>query len=65
LIIIFKDADAMALDKMKEEINDLFRKYFIDTVALVLMSNDEFSKRQRLADKFVLNLLQNIKDPIK
>jgi hypothetical protein len=55
----------MALDKMKEEINDLFRKYFIDTVALVLMSNDEFSKRQRLADKFVLNLLQNIKDPIK
>ncbi len=61
LILIHKNMEKEPLDRLREEINSTFRDYFIDSVAIVCMSADEFQKRYRLADKFVLNLMRNLK----
>ncbi len=56
--------DASAVDflpKIKEDIARIFDWYLLrtDTNKLVLMSQSEFDKRYRLADKFVLQLMRD------
>jgi len=57
LVVIYKNCDKQALDAIKDAITLLFRDYFIETVNVTFMNNDEFQRRYRLADKFVLQLM--------
>ena len=58
LVIIYKSLERPMVDKIKEEISDIFKDYFIDMVNVVFMTSDDFQRRYRLADKFVLNLMR-------
>jgi len=60
LIVLYKNCEKPQIDKIKENINDIFSKYFIDVVSVVFMSANERNKRHRLADRFVLNIMRNI-----
>lgn len=65
LIIIYKPAAVDYLPKIKEDVERLLDSYLIrsDTNQnkLVLMSQSEFEKRYRLADKFVLTIMRQCK----
>lgn len=57
-LVIVHDAKAkVKIPEIKEQITLIFRKYLIEVVNVVFMSSDEFQKRHRLADKFVLTLM--------
>jgi hypothetical protein len=58
LAIVYKNVDKNVLDAIKEAIGSLFRNYFIETAQVVFMSQEEFQRRYRLADKFVLQLMR-------
>lgn len=58
LVIIYKNLEKPQIDKIKESISDIFRWYFIEIVNVVFMSLDEWNKRYRLADRFVLDILR-------
>ncbi|HRX64228.1 MAG TPA: hypothetical protein P5060_03940 [Candidatus Absconditabacterales bacterium] len=58
LVVIYKNLEKPQIDKIKESISDIFRGYFIDTVNVVFMSLDEWNKRYRLADRFVLDIMR-------
>ncbi len=60
LIVIYKNAEKPQIDKIKDEINSIFRDYFIEIVYVVFMSNEEREKRYRLADRFVLQIMRSI-----
>jgi len=60
-LIVLHCEDNNEIDKIKEKINDIFTNYFIDIVSVVFMSSSERDKRYRLADRFVLNIMKNIK----
>lgn len=62
LVIIYKNAEKPQIDTIKENINDIFRGYFIETVSVVFMSAEEWQKRYRLADRFVLQIMRHIKE---
>ena len=62
LVIIYKNAEKPQIDTIKENINDIFRRYFIETVSVVFMSAEERQKRYRLADRFVLQIMRHIKE---
>lgn len=62
LVVIYRNLEKEQIDLMKEKINTLFKDFFIDTAAMVCMAAEEFEKRYKLADKFVLNLMRNIKN---
>jgi len=59
LVIIYKNCEKPQLDLIKDQINDIFRNYYIETVAVVFMSIEEWQKRYRLADRFVLQIMRN------
>ena len=57
-LVIVHDASAKEkIPDIKMKITEIFEKYLIMTVNVVFMSSDEFQKRNRLADKFVLTLM--------
>lgn len=58
LVVIYKNLEKPQIDKIKESISEIFRLYFIDTVNVVFMSLDEWNKRYRLADRFVLDIIR-------
>lgn len=58
LVVIYKNLEKPQIEKIKESINDIFRWYFIDLVSVVFMSIDEWNKRYRLADRFVLDIMR-------
>jgi hypothetical protein len=58
LVVIYKNLEKPQIEKIKESINDIFRWYFIDMVSVVFMSIDEWNKRYRLADRFVLDIMR-------
>lgn len=60
LVVVYKNAEKPQIDKVKEEINSIFREYFIEIVYVVFMSNEEREKRYRLADRFVLQIMRSI-----
>lgn len=59
LVIVHKNVEKQTLDAIKEAIGWLFRHYFIETAQVVFMSLEEFQRRYRLADKFVLQLMRS------
>ncbi|HCY20900.1 TPA: hypothetical protein DIC40_03460 [Patescibacteria group bacterium] len=60
LVVIYKNAEKPQIDKIKDEINTIFRNYFIEIVYVVFMSTEEREKRYRLADRFVLQIMRSI-----
>lgn len=58
LVVIYKNLEKPQIDKIKESISDIFRWYFIEVVNVVFMSLDEWNKRYRLADRFVLDIMR-------
>lgn len=62
LVIIYKNCEKPQIDTIKEQINNIFRSYFIETVSVVFMSLEEWQKRYRLADRFVLQIMRNVKE---
>lgn len=58
MVIIYKNCEKALLDVVKDDISNVFRNYFIETAQISFMSLDEFQRRYRLADKFVLNLMR-------
>ncbi len=64
LVIVHDVWEREATDKIKFDINHIFSRYHTDTVKLVFMSTDEYEKRNRLADKFVLQVMTNMKEQI-
>ncbi len=62
LVIIYKNCEKPQIDSIKENINNIFRGYFIETVSVVFMSLEERQKRYRLADRFVLQIMRHIKE---
>ena len=63
LVIVYKNCDKLLTDKIKEDINNIFRNYFIEVVSLVFMPSDEWEKRTRLADRFVLQIMRSLPAP--
>lgn len=57
IVVVYTYIDREAVDYIKREINELFRWYFIEIISMVFMSKDDFLRRYRLADKFVLSLI--------
>lgn len=60
LVVIYKNCDKAQTDQIKEEINNIFRNYFIELVSVVFMPADEWEKRHRLADRFVLQIIRSL-----
>ncbi len=58
LVLIYQEWVKEQLTEVKEQITEIFRKYLIELVNVSFMSCDEFDKRYRLADKFVLQLMR-------
>lgn len=59
-IVIIHDADAKEMTpEIKNKVTHIFARYHTDMVKLVFMSSSEFDKRNRLADKFVLDMMTN------
>lgn len=59
LVVIHKNIEKHSLDAIKEDITKLFEWYFINSAKVAFMSTDEFQRRYRLADKFVLQLMRS------
>lgn len=62
MVLIYKNCEKALLDVVKDDISNVFRNYFIETAQISFMSLDEFQRRYRLADKFVLNLMRTRSD---
>lgn len=60
IVVIYKNCEAEALEKIKQELWQVFRNFMIENPSAVFMSADEFQKRYRLADKFVLNIMRTV-----
>ncbi len=58
MVIIYKNCEKSLLDVVKDDISNIFRNFFIETAQISFMSIEEFQRRYRLADKFVLNLMR-------
>jgi len=61
LIVLYKNCESHQTTKIKDDISKIFWTYFIDMVSVVFMSASEREKRYRLADRFVLNIMRNLK----
>lgn len=61
IILIYKNCEKEQLDKIKEEVWEIFKKYFIETVYITCMSYKEREQRYRLADRFVLRIMREVK----
>ncbi len=62
-IVIIHEATGKELTPdIKNQVTHIFANYHTDTVKLVFMSLDEFNKRVRLTDKFVLGMMTNAKE---
>jgi hypothetical protein len=46
------------IDRLKTNIAELFREFYVENISVVFMSADEWEKRYRLADKFVLQVIR-------
>lgn len=59
LIVIYKNCERPEMEGIKTDIETIFRSSFIETISVVFMSAEEWDKRYRLADKFVLNIMKH------
>jgi hypothetical protein len=58
LVIVYQNCEKPLLDVLKDEINELFRKYSIELVYVTFLSTGERQKRYQLADRFVLSVMR-------
>lgn len=58
LVIVYKNCEKAQIDQIKEDINNIFRSYYIEMVSVVFMSLEDRQKRYRLADRFVLQIMR-------
>ena len=58
LVIIYKNVEKEQTLKIREEIWDIFKEYFIETWNVVFMSTEDRERRYRYADRFVLNIMR-------
>ncbi len=60
LVVIYKNCEKPQIDMIKENINEIFRKYFIEIVSVVFMHVEERQKRDRMADRFVIQIKKSL-----
>ncbi len=60
LVVIYKNCEKPQIDMIKENINEIFRSYFIEVVSVVFMGVEEWQKRDRLADRFVIQIKKSL-----
>ena len=60
LVVIYKNCEKPQIDMIKDNINEIFRAYFIELVSVVFMSTEEWQKRDRLADRFVIQIKKSL-----
>ena len=61
MVLIYNTSHTFHLAKLKTKITEVFRLFLIEYVNVVFLTTDEFDQRYRLADKFVLNLMRQLK----
>jgi hypothetical protein len=61
LVVIYKQGDVDQIDKIKQDVSQTCRGYFIDMVSMTFMSAGEREKRYRLADRFVLSIMRAVR----
>jgi len=62
LVVVYDESAKDYLEKIKWDIEEVFRGYLIEHITVWFMATTEFDKRYRLADKFVLNLMRSLKE---
>ncbi len=62
IIVIYKVIWKDFIDKIKTNIAEIFKDNFINDIWMVFMSSEDFQRRYRLSDKFVLSILRNTKN---
>ena len=58
LVIVYNHCEKELLDVFKNQINEVFRTYGIETVYVTFLSTGDRQKRYQLADRFVLSVLR-------
>lgn len=58
LVILYQQMEKSDIDQLKQSISEIFREYWIESVSVVMMSNDERERRYRLADRFALQVMR-------
>lgn len=58
LVIIYKNVEKEQLTKIREDIWNIFKEYFIETWNVVFMSLEDRERRYRYADKFALDIMR-------
>ena len=58
IVIVYQNCEKEILDVFKDQINEVFRKYGIESIYVTLLSTGDWQKRLQLADRFVLNVLR-------
>lgn len=58
LVLIYTPGFEAHTDQIKRDLNDMFKSFMIIHVNVVFMSESDFDKRYRMADKFVLSLMR-------
>jgi len=61
IILIYKNCENQQLERIKEEVGHMFKNYFIDIMYITCMSQKERDQRYRLADRFVLSIMREVK----
>ncbi|MBS8122240.1 hypothetical protein [Candidatus Vampirococcus lugosii] len=61
IIVIYNICEEEILQQIKKDISNIFSDFYIENIAVVFMSSEDFKKRYRLADKFVLSVITNCK----
>lgn len=62
LVVIYTPYATEYLPTVKQTIEDIFREYLLEHVTVWYMPSDEFAKRYRVADKFVLSLMRSMQN---
>ena len=60
LVVVYKNCEKPQIDMIKQNINEIFRSYLIDMVSVVFMGIEERQKRDRLADRFVIQIKKSL-----
>lgn len=58
LVVIYKNVEKEQTSKIREDIWNIFKEYFIETWNVVFMSLEEREKRYRYADRFALDIMR-------
>lgn len=60
LVIVHTPHASEYLPSIKQSVEEVFREYLLEHVTVWYMTQDEFEKRNRVADKFVISLMRSV-----